>query len=130
LACQYTLESFVYNVKIAYDIYRSVLEKLTMNYCNLKTSLKCDYATKILKELKERGIKIEDETYQKVAKMIFKNQGVKINLNSSQSPERRNTYQNNDGYYKNNYNSYNNGNKRDSNKDQLKWQRKNNKWCL
>jgi len=52
LAAQYTLESFEYNVKIAYDIYRNVLDKLTMNYCNLKTSMKCDYATKILKELK------------------------------------------------------------------------------
>jgi len=89
LACRYTLESFEFNVKIAYDIYRSVLEKLTMNYCNLKTSLKCDYATKILKELKERGIKIEDETYQKVARMIFKNQGIKINLKPSKSPEKK-----------------------------------------
>lgn len=120
LACKYTLESFDFNVKIAYDIYRSVLDKLTMNYCNLKISSKCDYATRILKELKEREVKVDDETYQRVARMIYKNQGVKINLSScSKSPDKKyNTY--------NNFHS-NDANKRDNNKDQLKWGRKNNK---
>jgi len=145
LACKYTLESLQFNVKMAYDIYRNVLEKLTMNYCNMKTNSKCEYATKILKELKEKGVRIEDETYQKVARLIFKNQGVKINLNTSKSPERRgvnnfsgynnfnNNFTNNNTNISsgiNNFNSYkqyNSENKRDSNKDQLKWQRKNNK---
>jgi len=125
LACKYTLESFDFNVKMAYDIYRNVLDKLTMNYCNLKINTKCDYATRILKCLKERSIRVEDETYERVARMIFKNQGVKINLNTSKSPENRsNTYTNYNNF--NNYKSYGE-NKRDSNKDQLKWQRKNNK---
>lgn len=122
MACKYTLESFVYNVKMAYDIYRSVLEKLTYNYCNMRMNLKCEYATKILKELKERGINVDDETYGKVARLIYNNQGVKIesNVNSKQ-----------DGYsgryYNSGYGHYPDNNKRDHNKDQLKWQRKNNK---
>jgi pentatricopeptide repeat protein len=138
LGCKYTLESFDYNVKIAYDIYRNVLEKLTMNYCSLKTNLNCDYATRILKALKERGIRVDDETYQKVARIIFKNQGVKINLATSKSPEKKN-YNNfspkeeksiydekNYTCKEQGYNTYN-SNKRDYNKDQLKWQRKNQK---
>jgi len=137
MAAQYTLESFDYKVKIADDIYRNVLDKLTMNYCKLKISLKCDYATKILKELKEKNIRIDDETYQRVARMIFKHNGVKINLNTNVSNE--DSYQNqnytsydNSGYYGNkkydnkNYQYY--GNKRDTNKDELKWQRKNNNY--
>jgi len=131
LACKYTLESFDYNVKIAYDIYRNVLEKLTMNYCNLKINLKCDYATRILKELKEKGIKVEDDTYQKVARMIFKNQGVKINLSMTKDEESRfqSNQTNANNYQSNGYKSYNNfdGGKRDGNKDELKWQRKNQK---
>ena len=100
-----------------------------MNYCNLKINLKCDYATRILKALKEKGIKVEDDTYQKVARMIFKNQGVKINLGVTQDDESRNnnynnSYQNHTSYK--NYNSFD-ANKRDGNKDELKWQRKNNK---
>ena len=124
LACKYTLESFTFNVKIAYDIYRSVLEKLTMNYCTLRSNLKCEYGPKILKELKEKGIRVDDETYQKVARMIFKSQGVKINLATSKSPEKKFNNTTN-SFGDNNYQS--NGNKRDNNKDQLKWQRKNNK---
>jgi len=122
---------------MAYDIYRNVLDKLTMNYCNLKTSLKCDYAQRILKELKERSIKVDDDTYQRVARMIFKNNGVKINLNSENNYQKEessysnyNNFSNtgfvNKKYDNKNYNSYNNGNKRDSNKDELQWQRKNN----
>ena len=111
-ACLYTLESFNFNVKMAYNIYKNILEKLTMNYCNLKVNIKCDYATRIIKELKERGVKIDDETYQKIAKMIYKNQGVKISMNSEENSNR---------------DTYSHTNKRDYNKDQLKWQRKNHK---
>jgi pentatricopeptide repeat protein len=113
LACQYTLESFDMNVKIASDIYKNVLDKLTANYCKLKTQQKCDFATKILKELKSRNEFINDETYERVAKMIYKNQGVNINLNTG-----------NEGKQYKNYNNFDN-NKRDYNKDELKWQRKN-----
>jgi pentatricopeptide repeat protein len=123
LACQYTLESFDMNVKIADDIYKNVLDKLTAHYCKMNTKSKCDYATRIIKELKDRGIDMVDETYERVAKMIYKNQGVKINLNTS-------SQNNTEGrQYKtyNNFNNFGTGNKRDSNKDELKWQRKNNK---
>jgi pentatricopeptide repeat protein len=114
LACKYTLESFTYNVKIAYDIYRGVLDKLTQNYCNLKVNLKCDYSTRILKELKAREIKVDDEIYQKVARMIYKNQGVKLNLGNVETHTQTQK-------------DFHSSNKRDYNKDQLKWQRKNNK---
>lgn len=120
LACKYTLEAFSVNIRMAYDIYRNVLEKLTMNYCNLKVASKCDYATRILKELNERGVKIDDDTYQKVARMIYHNQGIKINLNTG------NSQGNKQGGFKT-YNNYNTDNKNNANKDQLKWQRKYNK---
>lgn len=130
LACKYTLESFEYNVKMAYDIYRNLLEKLTFNYCNLKVNLKCEYATKVIKELKERGINIDDETYGKVARMIYKNQGVKIESNYNVNHQQDN-YTSNYNSFGRNYNSgyshHHDARKRDYNKDQLKWQRKNNK---
>jgi len=128
MACKYTLESFVMNVKMAYDIYRNVLEKLTYNYCSLRTNQKCEYATKILKELKLRGINVEDETYEKVARMIYKNQGVKIESNvHHQSDNQSGNYYGNGKKYNSGYNQYPDSNKRDLNKDQLKFQRKNNK---
>jgi len=127
LACKYTLESFNYNVKMAYDIYKNVLEKLNANYCTLRTDLKCDYATKILKQLKERGISIDDDTYQKIARMVFKNQGVKLNLfpNNNNNNNNSNSQRNNNNY-NDSYNTQGNF-KRDYTKDQLKWQRKNQK---
>jgi len=60
--------------------------------------------------------------------MIFKNQGVKINLNTvSTTQNGYNNFGEEEGKYT--YTNYasNGSYKRDSNKDQLKWQRKNNK---
>ncbi len=116
LACVYTLESFDYNVKMAFDIYRTILEKLTMNYVNIPSSQKCDFASKILNALKQKGISIDDETYNKVTRMIYKNQGGRVNTNYD-------TQSNNQSYFNNN--GYQDGNRKDYNKDQLKWQRKN-----
>jgi len=116
LACIYTLESFNYNVKMATDIYKIVLEKLNMHYVNIPMAQKCDYASKILNSLKQKGISIEDDTYNKVTRMIYKNQGGKVNNNYD-------TQSNNQSYFNNN--GYQGGNRKDYNKDQLKWQRKN-----
>ncbi len=116
LACVYTLESFNYNVKMALDIYRTVLEKLTMHYVTIPQGQKCDFASKILNALKQKGISIDDETYDKVTRMIYKNQGGKVNGNYDTRANNR-VYFNNDGYQ--------GGNRTDYNKDQLKWQRKN-----
>jgi pentatricopeptide repeat protein len=116
LACIYTLESFNYNVKMALDIYKTLLEKLTMNYVTIPQAQKCDFASKILNALKQKGISIEDETYDKVTRMIYKNQGGRVNSNYD-------TQSNNQSYFNNN--GYQGGNRTDYNKDQLKWQRKN-----
>lgn len=114
LACVYTLESLNYNVKMAFDIYKTLLEKLIMNYVNIPISQKCDYASKILNLLKQKGITIDDETYEKVTRMIYKNQGGKVT--SSENKNFASNFNNN---------GYQGGNRNDYNKDQLKWQRKN-----
>ena len=111
LACQYTLETFKNNVRMADDIYINVLDKLCAKYCNLKVSSKCDYLTSIIRELKNKGFKIDYEVLSKATKLIYKTQGKKINL----SPERINSDKNT--FVK----SY----KNDSNKDQLSFNRKN-----
>ena len=147
LACDYTLESFQKNVKIADDIYHTCLFKLAAPFCNLKNSIKVDYANKILKEMKERGLFLPEHIFSKVAKMIYQTQGFEVDFyNSSiysednQQQERRGNYNHNQNY-KNNYNNYNNNNNSYNNsynnnngtykndtKDNLKWQRaKNNK---
>ena len=72
-ACQYTLESFDKNVKMAYNIYRNCLEKLTAKYCNLAIDVKSDYAARILKKMKEKGLEVDDEISKKVSQMIYKN---------------------------------------------------------
>jgi len=114
LAAQYTLESFGRNCKMATDIYKTVLDKLTQHYVTIPMSQKCDFASKILIELKQKGITIEDNVYEKVTRMIFKNQGGKMTYDSI---NKSSTNFNN--------NSYEGGNRKDHNKDQLKWQRKN-----
>jgi len=110
--CKYCLESFNFNVKIADNIYKTLLNKLTKNYCKLNIKAKCDYATKILKELKCRGLDLEYETLTKITKMIYQTNGVNVDF----SYEEKN--------YRPEYHTYN---KKDSNKDDLKWQRKYNK---
>jgi pentatricopeptide repeat protein len=113
LACSYTIESFNFNVKLAEDIYNNVLDKICSHYCNMRNNLKCDFAMKIIKELKNKGIQINYELYSKVAKLVYKIQGVKISLNGSPSKEEEQS------------NGFNRGeNKQDSNKDQMKYQRK------
>jgi pentatricopeptide repeat protein len=114
LAANYTLESFGRNIKMANDIYKIVLDKLTQHYVTIPMSQKCDFASKILTCLKERGISIEDTVFEKVTRMIYKNQGGKFNDFGTkvESSNFNNT-------------KYEGGNRKDHNKDQLKWQRKN-----
>ena len=111
LACQYTLETFKVNVRMADDIYLNVLDKLCAKYCNLKVNSKCDYLTSIIRELKNKGFKIDYEILSKASKLIYKTQGKKINL----SPEKNNSDRGN----------FVKGIKNDSNKDQLSFNRKN-----
>ena len=63
--------------------------------------------------------------------MIYNNQGVKIESNYNVGQQQDN-YTSNYNRLGRNYNSgyshYQDSSKRDYNKDQLKWQRKNNKW--
>jgi len=112
LACDYVLESFSYNVKLAEDIYNNVLDKISAHYCNMRNNLKCEYAMKITKELRDKGIQVNYELYSKVAKMVYKFQGIKISMeNSPVKEEERNTFSRGE-------------NKQDYNKDQMKYQRK------
>ena len=111
-ACQYTLETFNVNVRMADDIYLNVLDKLCAKYCNLKVSTKCEYLTNIIKELKNKGFKIDYEILAKASKLIYITQGKKINF----SPEKTSVKS-----------SFEKGKKSDANKDQLSFNRKNNK---
>jgi len=90
IACKYTIESFSKNVRMADDIYVTILEKLVSNYCKLKSFLKAEYAQKIVQLLKERGFDIKYEIYSEVAKMIYKIQGVQINDLKSSKNEKSN----------------------------------------
>ena len=83
-ACKYTLESFDKNVRMANNIYKNVLDKMTMNYCHMNIDLKCEYATKILKQLKDKGVSIEDPTYKKISQMIYKNNSTTQNMKKYQ----------------------------------------------
>lgn len=80
-ACKYTLESFDRNVRMGYNIYKNVLEKLSMGYCNMNIDLKCEVATKIVKQMKDKGLTIDDKTYKKISKMIYKNNSTTQNMN-------------------------------------------------
>jgi pentatricopeptide repeat protein len=114
MAANYTLEALGRNIRMAHDIYRTVLDKLTQHYVTIPTSQKCDLASKILTYLKEKGIDVEETVFEKVTRMIYKNQGVKVNNNYDNKSH--------SSYFNNNYEG---GNRKDHNKDQLKWQRKN-----
>lgn len=131
MACKYTLEAFnIYNIKMASDIYRNVLEKLTMHYCTMDKNLKSDNIAQILKCLKERNIFIEEATYQKAMKLVIKTHNNKSNNYN------KNTSNNNTKQYtsKNNFEietvsgdkHFQSSTTNNNNKDQLKWQRKNN----
>ena len=111
LACQYTLETFKVNVRMADDIYLNVLDKLCAKYCNLKVNTKCDYLTAIIKELKSKGFQIDYQVLSKASKLIYNTQGKKINF----SPEKSNSDRA----------AFVKGNKNDANKDQLSFNRKN-----
>ena len=119
LACNYTLESFSKGIRMAEDIYNNVLNKLTMHYCDLKPAMKCEFATRILKELKERNVNVDEDVYQRIAKMAYKTQGIKMSASSGNNSNQSN----NSNQYRDSQNNY----KRDNTKDQLKWSRNANK---
>jgi len=116
MAYDYTMEAFKSNVRMAEDIYKNLIEKLCANYCNLKVNQKCEFITKVLKELKDKNIQINYDTYSKAAKLIYKTQGSSASLKGLSPPKKNN--------YNNSY--YTERNKSDYNKDQLNFQRKKN----
>lgn len=87
MACKYTLESFNFDIKMADDIYTNVLERIVNYNCDLKSHLKCEYASQIIMNLKNRHCKVDNNIYSKVAKMIYKIKGVRLGL--SKSPEKK-----------------------------------------
>jgi len=54
------------------------LEKLVSQYCKLKNNVKAEYATKIASLLRSKGFEIENELFNKIAKMAYKIQGVEL----------------------------------------------------
>jgi len=113
LACRYTLETFKNNVRMADDIYRNVLDKLCQKYCNLKVNTKCDYLASIITELKSRGVEVDYEIISRASKLIYNTQGKKIDFGKESKNE------DNKAFVK--------GTKKDHNKDQLSFNRKNHK---
>ena len=117
LAFDYTMESFQNNIKIADDIYRNLIERITQYKCNLPQNVKCDYLTKILKELNERNVDIGYETYSKAAKLIYKTAGKNVKVDEYKY--QNNNYQKNDYDEKKKYQD-----NKEGLKSQRKWQRK------
>ena len=110
LACRYTLETFKVNVRMADDIYLNVLSRLCNKNCSLKTNLKCEYLTSIIRELKSKGFKINYEILSDASKLIYKTQGKKVNFSPDKTKEKKNDIVKDTKY--------------DSNKDQLSFNRK------
>jgi len=120
LACQYAIESFEMNIKMADDLYHTLLRKITAHYCNLKQQQKVEYCSRIVKELKDRGLDIPEELYSKVAKLIYQTNGKSLDQeyksnNKEYKDNNKNNYDNEGDYYyqkKNNRynNNYNNNN--------------------
>jgi pentatricopeptide repeat protein len=117
-ACRYTVESLNGNVKIATDLYNSVLFKLTAHYCNMKNEMKVSYASEILRLIKEKKVEIAEDVYSKVGKMIYQLSSTGTNFErQSKTGDNNNKYGNysngnNNGngntYYKDNNNNFKN----------------------
>jgi pentatricopeptide repeat protein len=99
-ACQYTLETFKVNVKMADDIYLNVLEKLCAKYCNLNTNSKCDYLTTIIMELRKKGFKIDYLILSKASKLIYNTKGKRINFTPEKKKENNKSQHLNTNYRK------------------------------
>lgn len=80
-AFDYALESFANNVKMANGLYNTILDKMSKGYCDLKHSLKSQYATALLREMKKRSIEIDDDTNARITKMLYQKSSQKVNLN-------------------------------------------------
>eukprot|EP00340_Litonotus_pictus_P000351 CAMPEP_0170528784 /NCGR_PEP_ID=MMETSP0209-20121228/14241_1 /TAXON_ID=665100 ORGANISM="Litonotus pictus, Strain P1" /NCGR_SAMPLE_ID=MMETSP0209 /ASSEMBLY_ACC=CAM_ASM_000301 /LENGTH=716 /DNA_ID=CAMNT_0010820183 /DNA_START=44 /DNA_END=2194 /DNA_ORIENTATION=+ len=103
-ACKYTIESLDMGVKIALDLYNSVLNKITAHYCNMKISLKMEYAQVIVGKMKEKGVVLPEDTYSKVAKLLYQTKGSKVEKEfKSESLYSSNSNYNNSNKRSNNY---------------------------
>ena len=74
-AYKYTIESLENNIKMATDLYNTVIYKLTGHFCNLSPQEKIDCCTRIIKEVKERGIDITPDNQSRIAKLIYNYNG-------------------------------------------------------
>ena len=97
-------------------MYKKVLEKLTFNYCDLSRNAKINYATAILKNLKEKGVSIDDETYKKVSQLIYKSNSTTSSETKHSSNDgskkyyrggHRGNYKGNDNKHYKTYNNFN-----------------------
>lgn len=80
LACKYTLESFDKKVKMADDIYKSLLFKISGRYCNLDNEKKIKYAKSIMNEMKLKGLTIPEDVCLKVGKMMYYSKADSIDI--------------------------------------------------
>lgn len=127
-AAKYVIESFQRNIKIANDLYNTILYKLTANYCTLKHEKKIEYTSTIIRLAKEKMVNINEDASAKVAKLIYSYNG-NDNNNNTNDFKRSQNYNNNKNYYNNNgnrgYTSYNkNNNANNNNNKQSDFKRK------
>lgn len=111
MACRYTIESLDNNIKIANDLYNLVLFKLSAYYCNIENEKKVEYASAIVKRLKDKGVDIPEETYTKVAKMIYHVGGNRVEnqySGNNNNKERNNFKRNNNNNQRSLYDDYQN----------------------
>jgi pentatricopeptide repeat protein len=73
-ACRFLFESFKANIKLCSDVYKNVLNNLLTNRI-MEVNYKNDISLRVCKELKIRGLKIDDDLYYRVMKMVYKSHG-------------------------------------------------------
>lgn len=78
-ACKFLFESFKANIKLCNDVYKNVLNNLLTNRV-MEVNYKNDITLRICKELKNRGLKIDEDLYYRVMKMIYKSHGRQSDL--------------------------------------------------
>jgi pentatricopeptide repeat protein len=131
-ACKFLFESFKANVKLCNDVYKNVLNNLLTNRI-MEINYKNDITLRVCKELKTRGLKIDDELYYKAMKMVYRSHGKQSDqIVQKEVDEYKKSVSNvvvDDGNYNNNYkknykndyekkpryNNYNNFNNTNSN---------------
>lgn len=71
-ACTFLKESFKENIKLCSDVYKNVLNNLCTNRM-MKIEHKNELCVFILGTLKEKGYYLDEEIYNKVLRMVYKN---------------------------------------------------------